>query len=97
VRKAVIWIIKLRAQAIVFSMQATKIAEGGKKLRCPENKSARLITSKADLDEVKKLFRLLYIVLSSECLVFYGRLYKRKLSGSREWDSQSIYTMKVFT
>jgi hypothetical protein len=28
VRKAVIWIIKLRAQAIVFSMQATKIAEG---------------------------------------------------------------------
>jgi hypothetical protein len=65
VRKAVIWIIKLRAQAIVFSMQATKIAEGGKKLRFPENKSARLSRAgQTVIDEVKN-FSGCYILYSA--------------------------------
>ena len=48
-RKSVIWIIKLRTQAFAFSMQATKLLKGEEvEMRCPENKSARLITSQAE-------------------------------------------------
>jgi len=87
-------------------MQATKIAEEWKKLMKGErvvrfylkNKSARLSRAgQTVIDEILKNFSGCSIYCTQRSLFgLCGRLHKRKLSGSREWDSsKGCYSMML--